>query len=100
MLGSEHPDTLLSIYCLAHSLANRRRYHDSLILYDLACAMYSVVLGEDHSTTRVCRQHHSEALGWQEQSDVALSPAARDNSISRSANKVSILSRGLAKLEI
>ena len=100
ILGTKHPDTLFSVYCLAHFLANRCRYHDSLALYDRACAMYSVVLGEDHPTTRACCQHRPEALAWQEQFRVVISPATPDNIVIRPASKVSILSRGLAKLGI
>lgn len=51
---TEHPDTLLSVHCLAHCFANRHCYHDSLVLYDRACTVYSIVLGEDHPTTHAC----------------------------------------------
>ncbi|ENH99051.1 hypothetical protein COCC4DRAFT_154204, partial [Bipolaris maydis ATCC 48331] len=62
VLGREHPDTLSSVYCLAHMLATLCDYKESLNLYNRACDGYSVVLGEHHSTTRACRQHHSEVL--------------------------------------
>jgi tetratricopeptide (TPR) repeat protein len=69
-LGREHPDTLTSVYCLAYLLAKRRDYNESLALYNRACDGYSVVLGEHHPTTRACRQHRSEMLTLQEQSQV------------------------------
>ena len=61
VLGREHPETLLSVYCLAHLLASRHRYDESFILYDRACAAYPTVLGEYHPTARVCRQHYATA---------------------------------------
>ncbi|KAF2022448.1 hypothetical protein EK21DRAFT_45238, partial [Setomelanomma holmii] len=51
VLGSEHPDTLISIYCLAHLLAKLCCYHESFALYERACAGYYIVFGEDHPTT-------------------------------------------------
>jgi hypothetical protein len=62
VLRPEYPNTLTSVYCLAYLLANRHRYDESLVLYKRACAAYSIVLGKDHLTTRVCRQHYSEML--------------------------------------
>jgi hypothetical protein len=62
VLGAEHPDTLTSLYCLAHLLANMRRTDESLILYERAWIGYSAVFGEDHPTTRACRNHYSEVL--------------------------------------
>jgi Tetratricopeptide repeat len=62
VLGPEHPDTLGSVYCLAHLLASRQRYDDSATLYKRACAGYSTVLRKDHPTTRACRQHYSNML--------------------------------------
>ncbi|KAF2787273.1 hypothetical protein K505DRAFT_225425, partial [Melanomma pulvis-pyrius CBS 109.77] len=54
VLGLEHPGTLTSMYCLAHLLANRHCYDESLLLYKRACAAYITVLGEEHPTTRAC----------------------------------------------
>jgi hypothetical protein len=100
VLGAGHPDTLMSVYSLAHLLANRHRYDESLILYKRACAGYGIILGEDHSTTRACRQHYSETLMSQKQDQ----PAARPTMLSRDASidtvKRSKLSRGLAKMGI
>jgi hypothetical protein len=60
VLRPEHPDTLTSVYCLAHLLASRHHYKESLALYERACTAYQAVLGIDHPTTRACRQHYSE----------------------------------------
>jgi hypothetical protein len=62
VLGAEHPDTLTSVYCLAHLLVNRRCIDESLVLYKRACIGYSAVLGEDHPTTRACYDYYSELL--------------------------------------
>ena len=86
-LGREHPHTLTSVYCLAYLLAKRRDYNESLALYNRACDGYSVVLGEHHPLTRACRQHRSEMLGLEEQSQVVFSPAAPEKSVSASTSK-------------
>jgi hypothetical protein len=57
VLGHEHPDTLTSVYCLAHLLSTSHCYNESLALYKRACAGYETVLGRDHPTTRACHQH-------------------------------------------
>ncbi|OCK78120.1 hypothetical protein K432DRAFT_302673 [Lepidopterella palustris CBS 459.81] len=100
VLGPEHPDTLTSVYCLAHLLANRQRYDNSSDLYERACAVYTTVLGKDHPTTRACRKHYSEMLALQEQDMLARPPEILDNSISIHTGKGSKLSRGLAKIGI
>jgi hypothetical protein len=33
VLGSEHPDTLMSIYCLAYLLTRQHRYNEAFALY-------------------------------------------------------------------
>ncbi|KAF2865795.1 hypothetical protein BDV95DRAFT_506340, partial [Massariosphaeria phaeospora] len=44
VLGHEHPDTLTSVYCLAHLLAPRHRYKESLVLCDRASAGYEATV--------------------------------------------------------
>jgi hypothetical protein len=100
VLGHEHPDTLTSVHWLAHLLAEQCCYDESIALYDRACAAYSVLLGENHLTTRACCQHRSEAVVLQEQSWIVLAPATPDNSVSTHTGKISRLSRGLAKVGI
>jgi hypothetical protein len=65
VLGPEHPHTLASVYSFAHLLASQCQYNESLALFQRACAGFSAVLGEDHPTTRWCRQLRSEALASQ-----------------------------------
>jgi tetratricopeptide (TPR) repeat protein len=84
-------ETVLSVYCLAYLLASRHCYDESFVLYERACAAYPAVLGEDHPTTRVCRQHYSKALASQKQ-------YTPDNNASTQKSKSSKLSRGLAKI--
>jgi hypothetical protein len=100
VLGHEHPDTLTSVYCLAHLLAHQHRYHEALALYDRASAGYQAVLGPDHPTTRACRQDHADALASQEQSQLAISPTIAVDNASARAGKGSKLLRGLAKMGI
>jgi hypothetical protein len=40
VLGPKHLDTLTSVYCLAHLLAIRHHYKESLALYERACTAY------------------------------------------------------------
>ncbi|KAF2869156.1 hypothetical protein BDV95DRAFT_578477 [Massariosphaeria phaeospora] len=66
VLGHEHPNALTSVHCLARLFAHRHRYHEALTLYDRASAGDQAVLGQDHPTTRACRQHHADALASQD----------------------------------
>ncbi|KAF2818262.1 hypothetical protein CC86DRAFT_309553, partial [Ophiobolus disseminans] len=104
VLGHEHPDTLTSVYCLAHLLAHRHRYEESLVLYNRVSAGYEAVLGKDHPTTRACRQHYADALALakQEQGQPVISPTIADGSASARTGKGkgSKLRRGLAKMGI
>ncbi|OCK72694.1 hypothetical protein K432DRAFT_315676 [Lepidopterella palustris CBS 459.81] len=74
VLGKEHPDTLTSVYCLAYLLADRHRYDESAALYKRACAGYRTVLGNDHPTTRACREHYTKMLASREQDPASLPP--------------------------
>jgi hypothetical protein len=100
VLGREHLDTLMSVYCLAYLLEGQCHFNETFALYQRACTGYSVVLGEDHPITRACRQHRSGMFASQEQTRIALSPATPDNSASTHAGMVSKLSQWLAKLGI
>ncbi|CZS92390.1 uncharacterized protein RAG0_02819 [Rhynchosporium agropyri] len=51
VLGKTHPDTLTSVYCLAHVPRNRREYDKASKLYERARTGYRLSLGPDHSTT-------------------------------------------------
>jgi tetratricopeptide (TPR) repeat protein len=62
VLGKEHPNTLASVYCLAHLLAKQDLYNEATTLYRRACDGYSVVLGDDHPTARACQRHYLEML--------------------------------------
>jgi hypothetical protein len=81
----------MSVYCLAYLLASRHRYDESFVLYERASAAYPAVLGEDHPTTRACRQHYSKALALQMQD-------TSDSNASTQKSKSSKQSRGLAKM--
>jgi hypothetical protein len=37
-LGPKHPETLMSVYCLAHLLANRHRYNGAGVVHKRAVA--------------------------------------------------------------
>ena len=102
VLGSEHLHTLTSVYCLAHLLANRYLYGESLDLYDRACAAYSVIFGENHPITQsplhvtnialrlsLCKIGLGLCLLLQKRTMAQVYTAARSR-----------LSRGLAKLGI
>ncbi|OAG09594.1 uncharacterized protein CC84DRAFT_1183887 [Paraphaeosphaeria sporulosa] len=98
VLGRKHPDTLSSM----SNLAGLCCYHESLALYERACAGYHIVFGEDHPTTRTCRQHYATARmdATKNQCTPTLAPATPDSNVGVDIRKVSKLSRGLAKLGI
>ena len=64
VLGSDHPDTLASIYCLADLLSNTQRFGEALSLYDRAVAGYRRVLGPEHPTTVACQRHQAAVKEW------------------------------------
>jgi hypothetical protein len=49
VLGEEHPDTLTSVYCLAHLLHLQRRLNEAGPLYRRALTSYDETLGSNHS---------------------------------------------------
>ena len=100
VLGPEHPDTLTSVYCLAHLLTHQQRHSESLSLYERACAGYEAVLRKDHPTTRACHQHYADALASQKQSQLVISSAVAGSTKSARIGKGSKLLRGLAKIGI
>jgi hypothetical protein len=70
-LGTSHPDTLTSVYCLAYLLNARQDFQQALDLYRRALSGYDRVLGADHPTTAACREHLSSLLKRMEQSSLA-----------------------------
>ena len=101
VLGREHPDTLMSVYNLAHLLANQHRYAESRALYERACAAYTTVLGEHHPTTCACREHYREMLTLQEGDRATLSSAMSTREVATTPKKKrSKLARGLMKIGI
>jgi hypothetical protein len=100
VLGPEHPETLTSVYCLAHLLTHQQHHSESLSLYERACAGYEAVLRKDHPTTRACHQHYADALASQKQSQLVISSAVAGSTKSARIGKGSKLLRGLAKIGI
>ena len=56
-LGSDHPDTLLSMNELANSYTELGRLPDALRLYEEALAKSKAMLGPDHPTTLTCMKN-------------------------------------------
>ncbi|KAJ8112893.1 hypothetical protein OPT61_g4848 [Boeremia exigua] len=56
-LGERHPDTLTSVYCLAHLLHTLRQYAEAAELYQQACDSRTEQLGPNHPRTIACRNH-------------------------------------------
>lgn len=54
VLGTEHPETLTSVYCLAYLLHQRGDPAAAMPLYERACAGYVLKLGPSHPTTIRC----------------------------------------------
>jgi hypothetical protein len=53
-LGVHHPDTLTSVYCLAHLLHMTERYAEATELYERAYNGYVQKLGAQHPDTIAC----------------------------------------------
>jgi len=62
VLGKTHPDTLISVYCLAYLLQNKQEYEEASILYERACTSYKLSLGSEYPTTKACVNHYSAML--------------------------------------
>ena len=102
VLGREHPDTLASMNNLALLLAKLCCYHESLALYERACAGCHIVFGEGHPNTRACRQGNAAARmhATKNQCSPELAPATLDSNVGVHTRKVSKFARGLAKFDI
>jgi hypothetical protein len=55
VLGKEHPDTLISLWCLADLMEQLGRKHDALWLYKRAVTGLSTSLGVRHPHTLHCQ---------------------------------------------
>jgi hypothetical protein len=98
VLGLEHPDTLMSVYCLAYLLAKQYRVDESLILYRRASSRYNATLRKDHPATKACDQHYAELCALQEQHQLAGSPSTLDSGTGTVTSKRLRLLCGLAKI--
>ena len=54
VLGKEHPDTLISLWCLADLMEKLERKQDALSLYERIVAGFSTSLGVRHPHTLQC----------------------------------------------
>jgi hypothetical protein len=79
-----------------HPLAPLQRIPCSV--QERACAGYEAVLRKDHPTTRACRQHYTDELASQEQSQLVTSPTVAGSTKSARIGKGSKVLRGLAKI--
>ena len=62
VLGKEHPDTLMSVYCLAYLLQQQQRYPMAKSLYERALTGYRRVFQSHHPTTKACYEHYNSLL--------------------------------------
>ena len=62
VLGVEHPNKLVSVYCLAYLFHTQQRYDDASVLYLRASAGFLKALGPDHPTTQNCSRHYSSMI--------------------------------------
>jgi hypothetical protein len=112
VLSKEHPDILKNIYYLAYLLAKQDLYNNTTILYQKVYNSYSMVLGDNHPTTRACQRYYLEILQRKEQkglivlSEILLTilnnrkRASEDKNAGNQIYRRSRLLRGLAKLRI
>ena len=57
VLGLDHPNTLTSVYCLAHLFSGLNDHHQAFDLYERAIIGYSKLLGPEHPNTVACQRH-------------------------------------------
>lgn len=72
MLGTEHPDTLSSVYGLADLNQCRKQYDNASILYQRACSGYQKILGSDHPDTLNCSKDYFSMRGSQPQGRISV----------------------------
>jgi hypothetical protein len=60
-LGERHPNTLISVYCLAHLLQTLRQYTEVTGLYQRARDDYTHQLGFQYPTSVACRLANKQA---------------------------------------
>lgn len=70
VLGKEHIDTLLSVFCLAHSVAKQDCLIEATTLYQRACEGYSLASRDDHPIAHASRRQYLEMLQRKEQSEL------------------------------
>jgi hypothetical protein len=75
-------------------------YDESLVLYERACAAYSIGLEKNHRPTYACHQHCSEILASQEWDQSALSLKIPDGSVSMHQGIGLKLSHELTKIDV
>jgi hypothetical protein len=100
VLGAEHPDTLTSMYCLAHLLGSRHCYDESTALYERACAGYNATLRKDHPTARACHRHYSQMLSSQTQGPPDVPPEVVPGGVGKRKGKGSRLLGAFAKIGV
>ena len=69
VLGMEHPDTLISVWCLASLLEKQKRFHNACILYQRASKGFQVILGLSHPTTLACLKQQELIIESMKQQD-------------------------------
>ena len=56
-LGSDHPDTLTSVCCLAFLFHSQKKYDDASMLYQRAFAGYRSIFRLEHPIIEECFKH-------------------------------------------
>ena len=62
ILGTKHPNTLISAWNLAYLLESQKRYQDASVLYQRASIGFQEVLGLSHPTTLACLEYHKSMI--------------------------------------
>jgi hypothetical protein len=67
VLYKSYPDTLTSVYCLAHSLQSRGAFEEASLLCERVCTGYKSSLGAEHPTIKACIDNYSIMLSLLEE---------------------------------
>ncbi|KAH7075013.1 kinesin light chain 1 [Paraphoma chrysanthemicola] len=99
-LGCDHPDTCMSVYLLAYTLARLCLFDEARALFERACAQHSTIFGEEDAKTRSCRNEYAGMLAFQQQYSPKMTSKPSEGGKKMGTGKTSAIARQLAKLGI
>ena len=78
VLGLDYPNTLTSVYCLAHLFSGLNDHHQAFDLYERAIIGYSKLLGPEHPNTVACQRHKTSLRRSSSERPADVLPSSRE----------------------